>query len=214
MWVTKRLISPVKIKIFCPKTTKIGIFVHFGPGLTGLFGALLVDWWLWRAGCISQDTYLLYLTNILLQFSKLKSVLEFPTQRVAEGLMDPTGFNSWAGRGVASSILPTAKENPFAARVKMLESKVASMEAWIQEVIEPDSNSDIETEEDIKTDLDNDSDGEAAKSFVAAKNQALEARMAAHEARFVELEQRTSFLVGLGLSLGVGLLLFNWMKKA
>ena len=43
--------------------------------------------------------------------------------------MDPTGFNSWAGKGVASSILPTAKENPFAARVKMLESKVAFMEA-------------------------------------------------------------------------------------
>ena len=34
---------------------KIGIFVPFGPGLAGLFG-----WWLWRAGCISQDTYLLY----------------------------------------------------------------------------------------------------------------------------------------------------------
>ena len=32
-----------------------GIFVLFGPGLAGSFG-----WWLWRAGCISQDTYLLY----------------------------------------------------------------------------------------------------------------------------------------------------------
>ena len=39
----------------CPKTTKFGIFVHFGPGLAGSF-----CWWLWRAGCISQDTYLLY----------------------------------------------------------------------------------------------------------------------------------------------------------
>ena len=105
---------------------KIGIFVHFGPGLAGLFGALLVDWWLWRAGCISQDTYLLYLTNILLQFSKLKSDLESSTQRSAK---DPTGFNSWAGGGVASSILPSVKENPFAARMKVLEAKVASMEA-------------------------------------------------------------------------------------
>ena len=96
----------------------------------------------------------------------------------------------------------------------MLELKVAFMEAWIQEVIEPDSNSDIETEEDIKTNNDNDSDSEAAKSFMAAKNQALEARMAAQEARIAELEQRTSFPVGLGLTLGVGLLLFNWMKKA
>ena len=64
MWVTKLLISPVKKRIFCPKTTiwpKIGIFGQFGPGHAGLFGALLVVvWWLWRAGCISQDTYLLY----------------------------------------------------------------------------------------------------------------------------------------------------------
>ena len=44
MWVTKLLISPVKIRIFCPRTTKIGIFVHFGPGLAGSFGALLVGW--------------------------------------------------------------------------------------------------------------------------------------------------------------------------
>ena len=35
MWVTKILISPLKIRIFCPKTTKFGIFVHFGPGLAG-----------------------------------------------------------------------------------------------------------------------------------------------------------------------------------
>jgi len=40
---------------------KIGIFGQFGPGHAGLFNALLwVGWWLWRAGCISQDTYLLY----------------------------------------------------------------------------------------------------------------------------------------------------------
>ena len=40
---------------------KIGIFSQFGPGPAGLFNALLwVGWWLWRAGCISQDTYLLY----------------------------------------------------------------------------------------------------------------------------------------------------------
>ena len=62
MWVTKLLISPVKKKDFLPKNDpiwpEIGIFVHFGPGLTGSFG-----WWLWRAGCISQDTYLLYFSN-------------------------------------------------------------------------------------------------------------------------------------------------------
>ena len=28
MWETKLLNSPVKIRIFCPKMTKFGIFVH------------------------------------------------------------------------------------------------------------------------------------------------------------------------------------------
>ena len=42
MWVTKLLISPVKKRIFCPKTTKIGFFGVFGPGHAGLFGALFV----------------------------------------------------------------------------------------------------------------------------------------------------------------------------
>jgi hypothetical protein len=54
-----------KKKDFLPKNDqilpKIGIFGRFGPGHAGFFGALLwVGWWLWRAGCISQDTYLLY----------------------------------------------------------------------------------------------------------------------------------------------------------
>ena len=31
-----------KKRIFCPKTTKIGIFGQFGPGHAGFFGALLV----------------------------------------------------------------------------------------------------------------------------------------------------------------------------
>ena len=64
MLVTKCLISPVKSRIFCPKLAflpKIGIFVHFGPGLAGSIGALLVDWLVVVARCISQDTYLLYL---------------------------------------------------------------------------------------------------------------------------------------------------------
>ena len=30
-------------------------------GLAGSFGSLLVGCWLWRAGCISQGTYLLYI---------------------------------------------------------------------------------------------------------------------------------------------------------
>ena len=48
-----------KKKDFLPKNNQIwpenGIFGQFGPGLAGSFG-----WWLWRAGYISQDTYLLH----------------------------------------------------------------------------------------------------------------------------------------------------------
>ena len=78
MWVTKLLISPVKKRIFCPKTTKFGIFGQFGPGHAGLFNALLwVGWWLWRAGCISQDTYLLYI--ILDELAKKKCKPEIET---------------------------------------------------------------------------------------------------------------------------------------
>ena len=106
-----------------------------------------------------------FLTNILLQFFKLKSVLESSIQPGARGLVDPTRFNSWAGKRVASSILPSVKENPFAARVKMLESKVASMEAQLQKRI------------------DSDSDAKASQSFLAAKVQVLEAKVADLEAR-------------------------------
>ena len=33
MWVTKLLISPVKIRIFCPRTTKFSPKLSFLPGL-------------------------------------------------------------------------------------------------------------------------------------------------------------------------------------
>ena len=59
MWVTKLLISPVK------KTTKFGPKLAFLVNLGQAMQAYSVPcWWvgcrLWRAGCISQDTYLLY----------------------------------------------------------------------------------------------------------------------------------------------------------
>ena len=47
MWVTKQNFSSKK-EDFKPKNDQIwpeiGIFVHFGPGFAGSFGALLVDW--------------------------------------------------------------------------------------------------------------------------------------------------------------------------
>ena len=66
MWVTKLLISPVKKKIFCPKTTKFGPKLAFLVDLGQTMQAFSVpcwwvSWWLSRAGCISQDTYLLYI---------------------------------------------------------------------------------------------------------------------------------------------------------
>ena len=65
MWVTKLLISPVNKRIFCPKTIKFGPKLAFLVNLGQAMQAYsvprwLVNWWLWRAGCISQDTYLLY----------------------------------------------------------------------------------------------------------------------------------------------------------
>ena len=54
MWVTKLLISPVKKRIFCPKTTKFGIFGQFGPGHAGLFSALLVG----RLVVVARGLYL------------------------------------------------------------------------------------------------------------------------------------------------------------
>ena len=64
-----------KKRDFCPKTTK------FGPKLAFLFilGQALpahlvpcwwVGWWLWRAGCILQDTYLLSIECFWLVFKK------------------------------------------------------------------------------------------------------------------------------------------------
>ena len=59
------MLSPVEIRIFCPITTKfcpnIAFSVILGQALlVHLVPCWWVGWWLWRAGCISQDTYLLY----------------------------------------------------------------------------------------------------------------------------------------------------------
>ena len=48
MWVTKHLISPVKIRFFFAQRDqiwpKLVFFDHFGPGLAGSFGAPWVGW--------------------------------------------------------------------------------------------------------------------------------------------------------------------------
>ena len=50
MWVTKLLISPVKIRILRPRTTKFGSKLAFLPGLTGSFGGLV-------GGCGARAVY-------------------------------------------------------------------------------------------------------------------------------------------------------------
>ena len=65
MWVTKLLIFPIEIRIFSPKRTKFGpklaYLVNLGQAMQAyLVPCWWVSWWLRRAGCISQDTYLLY----------------------------------------------------------------------------------------------------------------------------------------------------------
>ena len=54
-----------KKRIFCPKATKFGpklaFLVNLGQAMQAYsVPCWWVGWWLWRAGCISQDTYLLY----------------------------------------------------------------------------------------------------------------------------------------------------------
>ena len=54
-----------KKKDFLPKNDqiwpKIGIFGQFGQAMQAYsVPCCWVGWWLWRAGCISQDTYVLY----------------------------------------------------------------------------------------------------------------------------------------------------------
>ena len=58
MWVTKLLISPGKIRIFCPKLAFLFILGQALPA--HLVPCWWIGWWLWRVGCTSQDTYLLY----------------------------------------------------------------------------------------------------------------------------------------------------------
>ena len=73
MWVTKLMIPQVKKRIFCPKTTKFGpklaLLVNLGQAMQAYsVPCWWVGWWLWRAGCISQDTYLLYDSYVSMEY--------------------------------------------------------------------------------------------------------------------------------------------------
>ena len=65
------MIFPVEIRIFCPNTTKFGpklaFLVNLGQAMQAYsVPCWWVGWWLWRAGYILQDTYLLHLDDDVL----------------------------------------------------------------------------------------------------------------------------------------------------
>ena len=69
-----------KKRIFCPKTTQFGpklaFLVNLGQAMQAYsVPCWWVGWWLWRAGCISQDTYLLYYCHYLLQHHRQQSTI-------------------------------------------------------------------------------------------------------------------------------------------
>ena len=65
MWVPKLLISPVIIRIFCPKTTKFGPNLAF-LSIAGSFGALLVGWLVVVARAVSRKTPIYFMIDCLM----------------------------------------------------------------------------------------------------------------------------------------------------
>ena len=66
MWVTKLMISQVKKRTFCPKTTKFSPKLPF-LSIAGSFGALLVGWLVVVVRAVSRKTpiYFIDFTNLL-----------------------------------------------------------------------------------------------------------------------------------------------------
>ena len=61
MWVPELLLPHVIIRMFGPKTAIFALnYALLGSYRPCRLIWCPVGWWLWRAGCISQDTYLLY----------------------------------------------------------------------------------------------------------------------------------------------------------
>ena len=58
----------------------------------------------------------------------LVSQSQLDDEGVETKVLDPTGFNNWAGKGAAKLILPHNKENPLVAKIRVLEEKVTYLE--------------------------------------------------------------------------------------
>ena len=71
MWVTKLLIFPVEIRIFCPKMTKFGpklaFFVNLGQAMQAYsMPCWWVGWWLWRGLYLARHLFTLYVFGAVL----------------------------------------------------------------------------------------------------------------------------------------------------
>ena len=88
MWVTKLLISPVKIRIFCPKTSKFGLKFAFLPGLAGSFGALLVGWLvvLARGLYLARHLFTLYHTKYIAEYFSSSDIVTVEIVWIQVGL--------------------------------------------------------------------------------------------------------------------------------
>ena len=96
---SKLLLSPVKTRIFCPKTTKfcpkLVFLVILGQALPAyLVPCWWVGWCLWPAGCISQDTYLLYDNRLWRELLVFLVILQYKKKfspKMMKGIyLDPT----------------------------------------------------------------------------------------------------------------------------
>ena len=132
MWVTKLMISPVKKRIFCPKMTKFGpklaFLVNLGQAMQAYsVHCWWVGWWLWRAGCISQDTYLLYVNLIFVKWVEWIFMLPFwifPWARWMDFHVAPLNISSciaddFPGQGYGKMIRGTKSEIASTASVSI-----------------------------------------------------------------------------------------------
>ena len=119
MRVTKLLISPVKIRFFCPRTTKFGpklafVFILGQAMPAHLVPCWWVGWWLWRAGSISQDTYLLYLEC----FFAIRSIFCIGMRYIVRHILNPhvqrvQNMHGKGGYRVSKAELRTVEVDPY-----------------------------------------------------------------------------------------------------
>ena len=89
MWVTKLLISPVKKRIFCPKTTQFGPKLAFllilGQALPAqLVPCRWVGWWLWHGLYLARHLFSLWYSIDRLEYSSCHCSYADPNRCVGQ----------------------------------------------------------------------------------------------------------------------------------